>query len=891
MQTSATASIAQTKRWWFMFRPCKTKKIGVSIVSRFFFAAVALSVCSASYPQSGPSTSLASPRATADGSGALEVDATPPGILPSSQYTVRLSQHRDWVRSFVYEVENPGFLPNGEPSGITSSSTLEHATSWTSFSFAGRVTVEVTNSSPFTSARILPSHAHITPIVSGNSVFFTLDRPGQFAVDFCTAGATCTETNDTNLRNPMLVFASPMEDERPHPTDSNVLSVEPGLSARSGETVPSRTGLQDTLYFGPGVYDLGLTPFTIASGETVYLAAGAYVKGFLTFAAGAKNASIRGRGILSGEDLPKAQCIGTTAGCPDMVLAQGNVQNLLVEGITFIQSPFYNVTINGGSANTIDNVKVIAWLGNSDGIQASYGPQDTGSVIENSFVKNGDDSIKLTSSNLLVRNCVVWKLNNAAAFEMGAGIKGNVTNITVRDSDVIRGEYNWPNTSDAVFAANQGGTGNLSNYTFDDIRVENETWQVFRIQILPSNFQPDNYQLGSISDLSFNNIQVTDPQEFPPVFRGYNLAHPVSNVSFNDVMVGGETAPNPAITLDANRNMSYAGNTVSDLLFRSQANPSEFEIPLFTLAGPASAPQYSLFSISQPALAASSEVEGSGDFFGDGYASAVVTNTATGEVGIWKEPYLNSALPWSAQYAQVYKLHFSDGTVAGTGDFSGNGHSDILLWNSSAQTGKVLFMNGDEVVRLQTFRPTTASTWTVAAVADFNGDGCSDVLLRDASGDLEIVYFNSSSAPTTADFKVTTLGYSATANYTAAYGSTSGHFDSGWSVAGTGIFQTLGPAYASIIWVNHATGQVGITHFTPFLKTPSSGQVFAILPADTEIQALGDFNGDGAKDLLLWNAGTSENTIWYMNFDGGAYYQAGPTLQPSLSPGWQVAAN
>src|ERR1700733_1275332 len=105
MQTSATASIAQTKRWWFMFRPCKTKKIGVSIVSRFFFAAVALSVCSASYPQSGPSTSLASPRATADGSGALEVDATPPGILPSSQYTVRLSQHRDWVRSFVYEVE------------------------------------------------------------------------------------------------------------------------------------------------------------------------------------------------------------------------------------------------------------------------------------------------------------------------------------------------------------------------------------------------------------------------------------------------------------------------------------------------------------------------------------------------------------------------------------------------------------------------------------------------------------------------------------------------------------------------------------------------------------------------------------------------------------------
>jgi hypothetical protein len=414
---------------------------------------------------------------------------------------------------------------------------------------------------------------------------------------------------------------------------------------------------------------------------------------------------------------------------------------------------------------------------------------------------------------------------------------------------------------------------------------------VFKIEILPSNFQPDNYQLGSISDLEFNNIQVTDPQQFAPVFRGFNLAHQVSNVNFNDVVIGGETAPSPAITMDANRNMSYAGNTVSDLLFRNQENPSEFEIPLFTLATPAIASQYSLFPISQPALPASFEVQGSGDLFGDGYASAVVTDPANGVVGIWKEPYRNAANPWNAQYSRIYKLRSSDEAVAGTGDFNGDGYSDILLWNNSAQTGKVLFMKADQVGTQQTFQPTTALTWSVAGVADFNGDGYSDVLLRDASGNLEIVYFNSSSGPTTEDFDVTTLGYSATANYTSAYGSTSGRFDASWSVAGTGILQTLGPAYASIIWVNHSTGQLGITHFTPFLKTPSSGQVFAKLPADTEIQAIGDFNGDGAKDLLLWNTSTLENTIWYMNFDGGAYDQIGPTLQPSLSPLWQVTAN
>lgn len=87
----------------------RTKEAGVIMVARLFFAVVALSVCSAGYSNSGPLASLSFPDASTDLDCELEVDTTPPGIVPSSQCTVRLRHHHRWVRSFVYQVQNPGF--------------------------------------------------------------------------------------------------------------------------------------------------------------------------------------------------------------------------------------------------------------------------------------------------------------------------------------------------------------------------------------------------------------------------------------------------------------------------------------------------------------------------------------------------------------------------------------------------------------------------------------------------------------------------------------------------------------------------------------------------------------------------------------------------------------
>jgi hypothetical protein len=270
----------------------------------------------------------------------------------------------------------------------------------------------------------------------------------------------------------------------------------------------------------------------------------------------------------------------------------------------------------------------------------------------------------------------------------------------------------------------------------------------------------------------------------------------------------------------------------------------------------------------------------------------VFTDSSSGQVGIWNEPYRGSGEPWSTQFSTVHTLSASDGTVAGVGDFNGDGYSDILLWSGATQTGRILLMNGDQVIGQPTFQPATASNWSVAAIADFNGDGYSDVLLRDTGGNLELIDLNPVAPAVATDFKESSLFYNATAAYAAAYGSTTGHFDSSWNIAGAGIFQTLGTAYAALIWVNPASGQVGMTNFTPFLKkTPLASQVFAKLPAGTVIQAIADINGDGAKDLLLLDTATGQNTVWLMNFDNGARYAVGPVLQPSLPQGWQAVAN
>ena len=808
--------------------------------------------------------------------------ASTSGIIPSSQYKAEIVTNGKSSSTFVYLIQNPAFLPNGQSSGITTSSTLEQATSWTSFPFHGvPVKVEITNQKPFTAARILPSSYKIKPTIKGRVVKFTIsDAYQQLAVDFCYKADGCPTESEWDITNPMLVFTnSPQE---PCPRGA--------LKAVAGQSVPALNSSQNMICFGPGVYDLGLTPYVLgmtSSGhaQNAYLAGGAYVKGTLMIQSGTSGTKIEGGGILSGENFIRGQCQQIYGGtsCPYMINGMGSTGNIVIKGITLIDAPFYNIML-GGEGNTVRNVKALSWFAQTDGIAAAgSSPKFTrGSNITNSFFKVGDDAIKLFSSGLTVSHCNIWQLNNAAPFEFGVNQLNDENNVKVEDSNVLRSEEVFSTRSNAVFNSALGGNALVSNFEFNNIHVENSNLQLFKITIVPNIYtKPGRNLLGSISHLTFNNINVTDAQTLPDLFQSFDLPHQVSNVVFNHVAEGGVKMPSPTIAFNANRNMSLGGTVFSGLLWRSTAHPDNFQISLFS--GTATNPSSTL-SMTQSQLTAEYKILGVGDFYGDGNASALVEDAANNQLSVWKDPaFTNSIYPLTdANGQQITAM----GSFAGVGDFNGDGYTDILFWNTVTQTGEVFLMNGAGVTSTLTVQPVKASIWSVVGVGDFHERGYSDIMLRDTKANVEILHFGKGGIVGSADFVPGNLYYNSTSYYTKTWSAVSGHFDTHWTVAGIG--DTQGNGYASIIWTNPTTNQMAITNFDWTQDKVRSGQVFANLPAGSQIVAMGDYNGDATKDLLLYNAATGQYTIWNLNYFGGNLYQPGPILSPNVDPDWQI---
>jgi hypothetical protein len=137
-------------------------------------------------------------------------------------------------------------------------------------------------------------------------------------------------------------------------------------------------------------------------------------------------------------------------------------------------------------------------------------------------------------------------------------------------------------------------------------------------------------------------------------------------------------------------------------------------------------------------------VAGVGDFNGDGKADILWRNNNNGNVAIWE---MNGTTVLNASTATFGNMPLT-WSVAGTGDFNGDGMTDIL-WRDTSGNIAIWEMNGTTILNQNSSGVGNLSTvWSVAETGDFNADGLSDVLWRDTSGDIAIWFMNGTTITT-----------------------------------------------------------------------------------------------------------------------------------------------
>jgi uncharacterized repeat protein (TIGR03803 family) len=118
-------------------------------------------------------------------------------------------------------------------------------------------------------------------------------------------------------------------------------------------------------------------------------------------------------------------------------------------------------------------------------------------------------------------------------------------------------------------------------------------------------------------------------------------------------------------------------------------------------------------------------IEATGDFNGDSKSDIVLQNT-NGNVAIWN---MNGD---QLSQSVVVANPGPSWHVEGTGDFSGDGHTDLLLQNNNGSVA-IWEMNGDQLSQGSVIA-NPGPNWHIASTGDFNQDGTTDIVLQNNNG-------------------------------------------------------------------------------------------------------------------------------------------------------------
>lgn len=376
-------------------------------------------------------------------------------------------------------------------------------------------------------------------IVSKRSLRETVIRPHTAGVEFKVEddhtlilkllGPRKLSIEPDGKKQPLLLFANPLQEDLPKPDDPGVI------------------------YFGPGVHEPGA--IEVGDNQTLYLAGGAVVKGAII--ARGSNIRIRGRGILDGSDYewrkgPYHVTIGI----------QGS--NVTVSGITIRGSSHWTIVPRDSRHVTIRNVKLCnSRVQNDDGINPCNS-QDV--LITDCFIRSDDDCVALkglgfqaTNSDverITVENCVLW-CDRARVFLLGHESRAEyMRDVTLRNLDIIH-------FSMTPFLLEPGEDMRLENVHIEDVRIHGEgQGELIRLRPVVNQYMRKKVP-GFIRSVHFKNVAVEGaPGQYRIQLVGADAEHNVQQVTFENVSVLGTR-----LTPDS-PNMNCGGH-VQDVRFGS----------------------------------------------------------------------------------------------------------------------------------------------------------------------------------------------------------------------------------------------------------------------------------------------------------------------------------
>ncbi len=475
-----------------------------------------------------------------------------PGLAASEHYKVRIraaSEGSEWQSAFAWETVCKAVEKKTD-------AYFEHLAGWAhayvNFETAGPVEVEISraNGQPIRTAAVHPQRKAAACLVKDGRAFVRLDKPCLVAVDI--DGQMDAQDTGKGYKGPPIhtisLFANAPLAAKPMPTDPGVLTVKPG-------EVPPSDGPWTTLYFLPGVHDVGLA-FPLRANRQYYIPGDAMVYGTLSSRKWGDGHHIRifGLGTLSGARLKHPGYVKPAVSEKDHGLYRPieivGTTDTRVEGITIADSATHSLMLvnpyREGHPNEVKWTKIFTWRANGDGINP-FG----NTLIEDCFIRTQDDSLYV--NGLGIRRCVLWNDANGSSFVLSSVSNLAGRKLVVEDCDVIYARAKWHKWSGGrVFnmrgeGEGEGGTGVIfRNINIEDPRPTLQ--QFFLCMTVPKSYSNDGAKggAGDLSGILFQNISIAAPSvlDEPQMLWGQADAR-IRNLTFENLTLAGKPVRGP----------------------------------------------------------------------------------------------------------------------------------------------------------------------------------------------------------------------------------------------------------------------------------------------------------------------------------------------------------